>query len=149
MKNKKAFKYLAYSLLLYGVFFGGELLLYHLRKVYSVTFEGAFLGFGVMTLTPLLMGLLLGIESSLMAASKQKGFWKINWYRLFILGVPALIIIVNFVLGLLGISTPMYKFSQWPILIKPEFIRLSSLILGYVLGSSFFKENHLIQVEEK
>jgi len=40
MKKNNVFKYLAFSLLLYGLFFGGELLLEHLRKVYSVTYEG-------------------------------------------------------------------------------------------------------------
>jgi len=140
LKNNRIIKYLAFSLLVYGGLLGGELLLDHLSKMYSVTYEGIFWVFGVMILTPLFIGLLLGLEKSL--SSKQKGLWKINWYRLIILGIPALMIIVNFVLSFLGIANLMYKLSKWTILIKPELIMPISLILGYVFGSSFFRENH-------
>lgn len=140
MKNNQALKYLAFAVLFYGLFFGGELLLEHLRKAYSVTYEGIYLIMGVMIFVPLLIGLLLGIEKSLLAVSKQKGFWKVNWHRLLILGVPALLIIANFVLSFLGICNLIYKFCSWPIFIKTEIIMPSSLIMGYVLGSSFVRE---------
>jgi len=82
---------------------------------------------------------LLGIEKFLTATSKQEGSWKINWYRLLILGVPAFIIVGNFVFSFSGISNPIYKVIKWTFLIKSEFIVSSSFILGYVLGSSLYK----------
>lgn len=144
MNSKKVFGYITFSALVYGLFIGGELLLDHLRKVYSVTYEGIFWMLGVMILAPMIIGLLLGIENFLLAIPEQKGLWKVHWYRLLVVGLPAFIIIVNFVLSFLGFSTPMYQFSNWPILIAPEFIMSISLILGYILGSSFFRDNGLL-----
>ncbi len=144
MKNTSMLKYLAFALVLYGMFIGSQFLLEYLSELNSVTYQWGRTIYVVMILTSMLIGLLLGIETLGRAASDEKGSWKINWQRFLILGIPALIIVINFILSLFGIPSLFFMFTIWYTLIKSEFVMMSSVILGYVLGSSFYRDesNH-------
>ncbi len=140
MKKTPILKYLAFALVLYGLFIGSQFLMEHLSELNKSTYQWGRTIYVVMIFTSMLIGLLLGIENLGRPASNEKGSWKINWQRFLILGLPALIIIINFTLSLYGIPSLLFKFSKWYIFIKSEFIMMSSVILGYILGSSFYRD---------
>jgi hypothetical protein len=133
-------KYLATALVLYGLFIGSQFLLEYLSELNKVTYQWGRTIYVLMILTSMLIGVILGIENLGRTPSNEKCSWKLNWQRFLILGLPALIIVLNFTLSLFGIPSLLFKFSMWYIFIKTEFIMMISLILGYILGSSFYRD---------
>ncbi len=140
MKRTPMLKYLAFALVLYGLFIGSQFLIESLLKLYRMTYQGGRTVWCVMMLTSMLIGVLLGMENPWGTVSEKKGYWKINWQRFLIIGIPALVIIINFIIYLFGIPSFLLKFSIGNIITRSEFVMMNSLILGYTLSSSFYRD---------
>jgi hypothetical protein len=88
----------------------------------------------------LIGGIILGLEP-LLKNRTSAGPWKVNWLRMLYLGIPALFFAVYllfcFILGLKLL--PLQTTTEF--IREPAFISLNAFILGYIIITSFYKED--------
>lgn len=127
--SKTTLKQLIYRIVLYAILISGyfiiELLVRYSPATRNITFAL------ILVTIPLLIGMMLGIESLL----KLKDDKYNNWFRFMTLGLPAfLFILLILMFNLSCISIPVNKFTI--VLFNEKFFTINALIVGYVLGSS-------------
>jgi drug/metabolite transporter (DMT)-like permease len=89
----------------------------------------------------LIGGIILGLEP-LLKNRTSAAPWKVDWLRILYLGVPALFFAVYLVLCFIfGLKMLPLKITTI-FITEPAFISLNAFILGYIIITSFYKEDH-------
>ncbi len=130
------------SYLLYIVAFGYIVIKaddYHqyLKQLYSTTFNTTYLWLFMSTF-PILVGLLIALPQFI-TTLKQKGSWKIDWIRLFPVGLPSLCVAI----------APITYFADLPrnwgvigfiVAFHPSLVTVAGILFGFVLVTSLSKQ---------
>lgn len=94
------------------------------------------------TFYPIVIGLYAGLPN-LYRQLKKEGVWIVDWIKLLVIGVPSLLVALSYIILLLisekgiAVSYPFPAiFAMYP---APRF--LASFIFGYILFTSFKKQN--------
>ncbi|MDV4150744.1 hypothetical protein R0131_07825 [Clostridium sp. AL.422] len=129
MKSRSWRKYIIYLILIVGLYITGTLLLEMHYDRAAITF---MYNYWLITLIRIIfyggIGVVLGLDGFLIEL-KREGKWKFNIPKLIILGIPSLIFSIPYIVILVPISN---SFSN--------IFTISSIILGYTLISSLYKE---------
>lgn len=131
MKSKSAIKYLIYLIIIVGLYYlGSSILAKHYEEV-QITYTYNYL---LITLVQLIffggIGVVLGLDKFLSELTRE-GKLKFDITKLIILGIPSLIFSIPYL---------VFNFIKPP----PSFssiFTISSIILGYTLISSPYKES--------
>lgn len=146
MKMKMCLKYLIYIFLLSFVIFGGRYIL----VLYQNNFQNLAWGISgvymfniVMLVIFGIIGAVLGIEN-LIIETKKEGTWKINFYKILILGVPSLYFSLTYIISYCSINfiNSVLSYPASYLLDKNTniFIGIFQVILGYSIITSFYKK---------
>ncbi len=143
MKIKKMAKYFIYILLIYALLAGGNAAYRYIDTLLGITYDSRliqYLAASVMIFY-CAIGLVLGWEHFIRERRKD-GAWRIDWPKLLIMGLPALVFSSPYILG--NVRNPfviLYSFigrtaeNYW------DMTRIFSLILGYIIITSFYKSD--------
>jgi len=147
MKMKICLKYLVYIMLISFMVFGGRYVLV-LYQNNMQNFAWGSLSVYIFNILMLVIfgaiGAALGFENLLIEAKKE-GTWKINFYKIVILGVPSLYFSltyciyycnIDFIRNILSYPAA-YLFAKNTNI----FIGMFQVILGYSIITSFYKRN--------
>lgn len=126
----KKIKYLLYAAAVIVYLLAAQYLVEVLQKNAAATFE-PFWYITVHYTVYLILGAALGIEH-IIYNRKKKGPWKFNYAKLLLAGLP--ILIFNLTIFLYQYQLPVY-------LVNLRYIEVTTLILGYLIATCFYKEN--------
>ena len=149
MNRKRWFKNLIYLAIMFLI----VLLRAHVIKMakgyYSEAFQMNYYLLFLIVLINCLFGVLLGLEH-LIHEIKTEGTWNINYPKLILIGLPSLYFsIANF--SIYSHSKLFQYIFTFPLRILLSYdttiLYLCQLIFGYIVITSFYKENKKIQVD--
>ena len=148
MKLKQWAKYLIYIVVIYFALVLRSHLL-ELQKLYvGQTYR--FTDFQPMmyllaaTVIVMLIGALLGLDQFL-AQRKKVGKWRVNWPKLILLGVPSLVLSLYLFVFFTPFINALMPLYAWVTTYNYDFMAIFQLILGYVIITSFYREDPSIQ----
>jgi vacuolar-type H+-ATPase subunit I/STV1 len=130
-------KYLLYLVIVVAIFLLGIKYDYYLtvesqqkfalapRLIFSVIF-------------PIVLGALFAIPS-FYRKSRTHGRWRTDWVKLYIFGIPALLVTVSPLLGLSGPSSKMIPFANFLFTSEKTMTYTGGLVCGYLLLDIFEK----------
>lgn len=124
-------KYFLYAIALIAYLLAAQYLVELLQRNAAATFE-PFWYITVHYIVYLILGAALGIEH-IANNRKKKGPWKFNYAKLLFAGIPILIF---------NLTAYLYFKFQLPVyLINRRYVDVTTLILGYLIATCFYKEN--------
>lgn len=137
MRKKALLKYCIFILIFTLIVFLKEYVIEKLEFIYNRTWGSGNSYIYLITIPfifNIIIGILLGLDH-LSAGSKKSGKWKINLFRLIILGLPSLFFSLSHYIALLNI-----KFFT-KIFHGTNYIPVFQILLGYVLITCLYKNN--------
>lgn len=141
MSLNKAVRYLVYSLILFGCLIIASSKLVELRHWVSVNYKpgpywiASFFAY-------VIAGILLAIEYTY-TEFKKPGRWKTNIEKLIFLGIPALFFSLMIFIYFAPFQKPHLVNALLSQLMSlgQNFIPIAGIFLGYILSTSFYKED--------
>jgi hypothetical protein len=140
---EKSKNYVIYGLFLFGYWILSSVLIFKLGLwvkesqfitnktilIHQISSQLIFMG----------LGILLGLEQ-LIKAMKQTGRWSINKEKIIILGIPSVYFtfyyLIHFFVKFIAIKGSLVLF-----LMEKPFLQVAAVIFGYVITTSFYKED--------
>ena len=136
MKQEKIIRYLVYAFVLFGFLLLSQHVVKEFRRIASITYN-TYPYIYVSIISSILIGVLIGLEM-LLREARKRGTWKIHAEKLLFLGLPSFYFTFNSLISLPffphQVSLPSLPY------INPETTPIAAIILGYTIGTSFYKK---------